>query len=289
MKRILFIMLTCVAVALSIAAQDMGSEKDGDSINSKVFVNNNQDRVEVVDNQGSNAESDSVYIFLIAILVISVISMIISISTYLQKHKKMKENNTSTNSNIESQIADMQRQLSQMKALIEDMLVKQSNLLGEFVARLGTVQQTLTSAQGNSPLNQPTIQPTNSDRVEGNRTRQKTHLASSNKGNSAVYVQTIFVRPSIEGTTIVLTPVSETYADRATFIVESFGNKGTYIFNKAAKDSVINYLDTMLTPYSTCSLETKGNVTSIETKKEGIVEKVGDKWHVTEKVQVIIS
>ena len=68
MKRILFIMLTCVAVALSIAAQDMGSVKDGDSINSKVFVNNNQDGVEVVDNQGSNDESDSVYIFLIAIL-----------------------------------------------------------------------------------------------------------------------------------------------------------------------------------------------------------------------------
>ena len=48
-------MLTCVAVALSIAAQDMGSVKDGDSINSKVFVNNNQDGVEVVDNQESNA------------------------------------------------------------------------------------------------------------------------------------------------------------------------------------------------------------------------------------------
>ena len=45
----------------------------------------------------------------------------------------------------------------------------------------------------------------------------------------------------------------------------------------------------MLTPYSTCSLETKGNVTSIETKKEGVVERVGDKWHVTDKVQVIIS
>ena len=289
MKRILFIILTCVAVALSIAAQDVDSEKDGDSINSKVLVNNNQDGVEVVDNQEPNAESDSAFIILIAILVISVISLIISTSTYLQNHKRMKENNTSTNSNIESQIADMQQQLFQMKKLLEDMLVKQSNLLGEFVAKLGTVQQTPAEAQSTSPLNQPTIQTLNSDRVEGNRTRQKTHLASNNKGKPAVHGQTIYVRPSIEGTTIVLTPVSETYADRATFIVESFGNKGTYIFNKAVKDSVINYLDTMLTPYSTCSLETKGNVTSIETKKEGVVGRGGDKGHVTDKFQGIIS
>lgn len=289
MKRIVFIILTCAAVALSIAAQEIDSITDNDSISQEIPFNNNQDGAEENDIQEANAESNSIDGILIAILIISVLSFVISTLTYLQNHKKMKENNDNTDLNIERQIADLQQQLSQMKELMEDMLAKQSNLLGEFVARLGTVQKIQSAVQPRSPHNQSSIQPSYSDTLEEKPTRQKTHPVSNDKNKPAVNVQTIYVRPSIEGPNIVLTPVSETYADRATFIVKASGNKGIYVFNKVVKDSVINYLDTMLTPYSSCSLEAKGNVTNIETKKEGIVEKVGDKWHVKDKVQVIIT
>ena len=188
------------------------------------------------------------------------------------------------------QIANMQQQLLQMKKLMEEMLARQSNLLGEFVAKLGTVQQVATFEQPVQKSPQQSTQHTTSPSRHQSQIKQQRQTESQQSRVEPLQQEhTIYVRPSIDGSNIVLTPVSEAYADRATFVVKAQGDKGTYAFNKAATKSVISYLDNMLTPYCECSLLTNGSVSSVTPTVDGTVEKQGDKWLVISKAQVSIS
>lgn len=289
MKKIVIILLTCAAVVLPIVAQDKDSVLT-DSVKTETVISNGQKENVKSDMEDSDTESNSGDGMLIAILVISVLSLLISTLTLLQNHKKMNRKNVNIDSDIEGQIANMQQQLLQMKKFMEEILVKQSSLLGEFVAKLGTVQQIPVTGQSVQNDFQQPVRQSYSDESKENHVHSNVRVTSKDKnGKPAVQEQKIYVRPSMDGANVILTPVSETHADRATFIVKALGNKGTYIFNKAAKDSVVNYLDTMLTPYCDCSLETNGNVTNMDTKEEGTVEKQGDKWLVIEKAQIVIS
>ena len=291
MKKFIVLLLTCAVVALPLSAQENNEVIGTDSAALERTSDQNQNFSDMVisNAEKSNVEGNYNNGLLIIILVVSLISLMVSVLSIIQNKKKMTEKDVNPSKDIERELSKMQQQLFQMKKLMEEMLAKQSSLLGEFVAKLGTVQQTPIEQPIQQSHPQPIHQPISASR-QPNQTRQQRQTEVLQKRvEYSVQEQTIYVRPSVEGTNVVLTPVSEAYADRATFIIKAKGNKGTYSFNKAATKSVISYLDNMLTPYCDCSLLTNGTVSTINPTGDGIVEKQGEKWVVTNKAQVSVS
>lgn len=272
--------LTCAAVAMPLAAQGIDEVAKTDSDTTVNAVSMYQNVSEVVtsntdNSENSDVEEDNNNELLIIIIILSLLSLIVSVISIIQNKKTMTEKDVDVSKDVERQLSNMQQQLLQMQKLMEEMLAKQSSLLGEFVAKLGTVQQITTE------------QPVQKSRQQ-NLSQQQTEVQQK-RVKTIPQERIIYVKPSIEGANIVLIPVSEAYADRATFIIKALGNKGTYGFNKAATKSVISYLDNMLTPYCDCSLLTNGTVSVVNPTGDGTVEKQGDKWLVINKAQVSIS
>ena len=292
MKKIIILTLACAAVALPLAAQENEEAIETDSAITEQAINANHSISEYSsyvpdtangDDEGGNG-------LMIAVLVISLLSLLVSMLSFIQNKKNMSSKDVNTVNDVERQIANMQQQLLQMKKLMEEMLARQSNLLGEFVAKLGTVQQVATFEQpAQKTPQQYTQQTISTSRQQSLIKQQRQSGSQQNRVEPLTQEHTIYVKPSIDGSNIVLTPVSEAYADRATFVIKTQGDKGTYAFNKAATKSVISYLDNMLTPYCECSLLTNGSVSSITPTGDGTVEKQGDKWLVISKAQVSIS
>lgn len=291
MKKIFILLLTCAVVVLPLSAQENNDETGTDSTAIERTSDLNQKFSDVVTSnvEGSNIEGNYNNGLLITILIVSLISLIVSVLSIIQNRKKMTEKDVNPSKDIERQLSNMQQQLLQMRKLMEEMLAKQSSLLGEFVAKLGTVQQIPVEQPVQQPHPQPLHQPISASR-QPNQTRQQRQAETSQKRVEApIQEHIIYVRPSVEGTNVVLTPVSEAYADRATFVIKARGDKGTYSFNKAATKSVISYLDNMLTPYCDCSLLTNGTVSTINPTGDGTVEMQGEKWVVINKAQVSVS
>ena len=291
MKKIFILLLTCAVVVLPLSAQENNDETGTDSTAIERTSDLNQKFSDVVTSnvEGSNLEGNYNNGLLITILIVSLISLIVSVLSIIQNRKKMTEKDVNPSKDIERQLSNMQQQLLQMRKLMEEMLAKQSSLLGEFVAKLGTVQQIPVEQPVQQPHPQPLHQPISASR-QPNQTRQQRQAETSQKRVEApIQEHIIYVRPSVEGTNVVLTPVSEAYADRATFVIKARGDKGTYSFNKAATKSVISYLDNMLTPYCDCSLLTNGTVSTINPTGDGTVEMQGEKWVVINKAQVSVS
>lgn len=291
MKKIFILLLTCAVVVLPLSAQENNDETGADSTAIERTSDLNQKFSDVVTSnvEGSNIEGNYNNGLLITILIVSLISLIVSVLSIIQNRKKMTEKDVNPSKDIERQLSNMQQQLLQMRKLMEEMLAKQSSLLGEFVAKLGTVQQIPVEQPVQQPHPQPLHQPISASR-QPNQTRQQRQAETSQKRVEApIQEHIIYVRPSVEGTNVVLTPVSEAYADRATFVIKARGDKGTYSFNKAATKSVISYLDNMLTPYCDCSLLTNGTVSTINPTGDGTVEMQGEKWVVINKAQVSVS
>ena len=291
MKKIFILLLTCAVVVLPLSAQENNDETGTDSTAIERTSDLNQKFSDVVTSnvEGSKIEGNYNNGLLITILIVSLISLIVSVLSIIQNRKKMTEKDVNPSKDIERQLSNMQQQLLQMRKLMEEMLAKQSSLLGEFVAKLGTVQQIPVEQPVQQPHPQPLHQPISASR-QPNQTRQQRQAETSQKRVEApIQEHIIYVRPSVEGTNVVLTPVSEAYADRATFVIKARGDKGTYSFNKAATKSVISYLDNMLTPYCDCSLLTNGTVSTINPTGDGTVEMQGEKWVVINKAQVSVS
>ena len=291
MKKNFILLLTCAVVVLPLSAQENNDETGTDSTAIERTSDLNQKFSDVVTSnvEGSNIEGNYNNGLLITILIVSLISLIVSVLSIIQNRKKMTEKDVNPSKVIERQLSNMQQQLLQMRKLMEEMLAKQSSLLGEFVAKLGTVQQIPVEQPVQQPHPQPLHQPISASR-QPNQTRQQRQAETSQKRVEApIQEHIIYVRPSVEGTNVVLTPVSEAYADRATFVIKARGDKGTYSFNKAATKSVISYLDNMLTPYCDCSLLTNGTVSTINPTGDGTVEMQGEKWVVINKAQVSVS
>ena len=294
MKKILILILnlTCAAVALPLAAQENEEAIETDSTITEhtIDANNNISENSLYGMDMANGDDGDGNGLLIAVLAISLLSLLVSVLSFIQNKKNMSSKDVNTVNDVERQIANMQHQLLQMKKLMEEMLARQSNLLGEFVAKLGTVQQVATFEQPVQKTPQQSSQHTTSSSRHQSQIKQQRQTESQQSRVEPLQQEhTIYVRPSIDGSNIVLTPVSEAYADRATFVIKAQGDKGTYAFNKAATKSVISYLDNMLTPYCECSLLTNGSVSSVTPTVDGTVEKQGDKWLVISKAQVSIS
>lgn len=294
MKKILILILTltCAAVALPLAAQENEEAIETDSTITEhtIDANNNISENSLYGTDMANGDDGDGNGLLIAVLAISLLSLLVSVLSFIQNKKNMSSKDVNTVNDVERQIANMQQQLLQMKKLMEEMLARQSNLLGEFVAKLGTVQQVATFEQPVQKSPQQSTQHTTSPSRHQSQIKQQRQTESQQSRVEPLQQEhTIYVRPSVDGSNIVLTPVSEAYADRATFVVKAQGDKGTYAFNKAATKSVISYLDNMLTPYCECSLLTNGSVSSVTPTVDGTVEKQGDKWLVISKAQVSIS
>lgn len=294
MKKIaiIFLTLTCVAVALPLAAQggEEVMETDSANVEQTIDVNrNSSDNTSFITDK-PNADEENSNGVLLAVLIISFLSLLLSVLSFIQNKKNMTGKDVNTPKDIERQISNMQQQLLQMRKLMEEMLAKQSSLLGEFVAKLGTVQQVEVLEQSvQKPSQRPIQQTASVSRHQSQIKQQRQSDLQQNHVEPLTQERIIYVRPSIDGSNIVLTPVSETYADRATFIVKALGDKGTYAFNKAATKSVISYLDNMLTPYCDCSLLTNGTVSAVNPTGDGTVERQGDKWLVVNKAQVSVS
>ena len=291
MKIFIVILFTCTAVACPLAAQGNVEGSRNDSANVKdTLVMNHDSYEDPLTKDEDSVEEDNNNGLLIAIFIVSLLSLIVSVLSIIQNKKKMTEKSVKNSNDVEKQLMNMQQQLLQMRKLMEEMLAKQSNLLGEFVAKLGTVQQVPLEQSAPKPYQRSVQQPPITTSRQHNQTRQQRQVDSQQKlVEPSKQEHTIYVRPSIEGVSIVLSPVSEAYADRATFIIKAIGDKGTYAFNKAATKSVISYLDNMLTPYCDCSLLTNGTVSAISPTGDGTVEKQGDKWLVITKAQVSVS
>lgn len=294
MKNILILILTltCAAVALPLAAQEHEKAVETDSAITEhtIDANNNISENFSYGTDMADGDDEDGNGLLIAVLAISLLSLLVSVLSFIQNKKNMSSKDVNTVNDVERQIANMQQQLLQMKILMEEMLAKQSNLLGEFVAKLGTVQQVATFEQPVQKTPQLSTQHTTSTSRQQSLIKQQRQSGSQqSRVEPLTQEHTIYVKPSIDGSNIVLTPVSEAYADRATFVIKAQGDKGTYAFNKAATKSVISYLDNMLTPYCDCSLLTNGSVSSVIPTVDGTVEKQGDKWLVINKAQVSIS
>ena len=294
MKNILILILTltCAAVALPLAAQENEEAIETDSTITEhtIDANNNISENFSYGTDMADGDDEDGNGLLIAVLAISLLSLLVSVLSFIQNKKNMSSKDVNTVNDVERQIANMQQQLLQMKKLMEEMLAKQSNLLGEFVAKLGTVQQVATFEQPVQKTPQQSTQHTTSTSRQQSLIKQQRQSGSQqSRVEPLTQERTIYVKPSIDGSNIVLTPVSEAYADRATFVIKAQGDKGTYAFNKAATKSVISYLDNMLTPYCECSLLTNGSVSSVTPTEDGTVEKQGDKWLVINKAQVSIS
>ena len=292
MKNFIIILFTCAAVACPLAAQENIVSSSNDSVSVEETIGMNHDSYEdALTKDEDSVEEENDYGLLIAIFIVSLLSLIVSVLSIIQNKKKMTEKSVNNSIDVEKQLANMQQQLLQMRKLMEEMLAKQSSLLGEFVAKLGTVQQV--------PLEQPapksyqrSIQqaPISTSRQQNQNRQQQRQADTQQKFVEPLKQEhTIYVRPSMEGASIVLSPVSEAYADRATFIVKASGDKGSYGFNKAATKSVLSYLDNMLTPYCECILLTNGTVSSVNPTEDGTVEKQGDKWVVVNKAKVSVS
>ena len=285
--------MTCVAVALPLAAQGNEEviETDSAKVEQTIDVNRNSSENTSFITETANADEDNnSNMVLLAVLIISFLSLLVSVLSFIQNKNNMTGKDVNTSKDLEKQISNMQQQLLQMRRLMEEMLAKQSSLLGEFVAKLGTVQQVETLEQSVQKTSQRPIQQTVAvSRHQSQIKQQRQSDSQQNHEEPLTQERIIYVRPSIDGSNIVLTPVSETYADRATFIVKAFGDKGTYAFNKTATKSVISYLDNMLTPYCECSLLTNGTVSTVNPTGDGTVEKQGDKWLVINKAKVSVS
>lgn len=287
MKKSILVLFTCAVVALPLSAQGNDEVTGTDSANIEETTDMGKSPAEETSagTEKTEVEGDNSNDLLIAIFVVSLLSLVVSVLSFIQNKKKMTEKDVKGSSDVALQISDMQQQLLQMRKLMEEMLAKQSSLLGEFVTKLGTVQQIHIE----QPI-QNQYQQSVSTTLQQDQPRQRHQADLQQKRiETSPQEQTIYVRPSIEGTSIMLTPVSEAYADRATFVIKTSGNKGTYGFNKAATKSIISYLDNMLTPYCDCSLLTNGTVSTVNPTSDGTVEKQGDKWIVINKAQVSVS
>lgn len=291
MKNFIVILFACAAVACPLAAQDNVEGPRNDSANVKDTIVMNHDSYEdTLTKDEDSVKEDNNNGLLIAIFIVSLLSLIVSVLSIIQNKNKMTEKSVKDSNDVEKQLMNMQQQLLQMRKLMEEMLAKQSSLLGEFVTKLGTVQQVPLEQPSPKPYQRSVQQPPTST------TRQQKQIPPQRQTDSqhklvepSLQEHTIYVRPSMEGASIVLSPVSEAYADRATFIVKASGNKGTYGFNKVATKSVLSYLDNMLTPYCDCTLLTNGTVSSVNPTDDGTVEKQGDKWVVINKAKVSVS
>jgi len=291
MKNFIVILFTCAAVACPLAAQENVEGSRNDSVNVEETIGMNPDSyVDSLTKNEESVEGENNNGLLIAIFIVSLLSLIVSVLSIIQNKKKMTEKSVNNSNDVEKQLMNMQQQLLQMRKLMEEMLAKQSSLLGEFVAKLGTVQQVPLEQPAPRPYQRSIQQPPNSTSRQQNQNRQQRQADSQQKlVEPSIQEHTIYVRPSLEGLSIVLSPVSEAYADRATFIVKASGDKGTYGFNKAATKSVLSYLDNMLTPYCDCTLLTNGTVSSVNPTDDGTVEKQGNKWVVINKAKVSVS
>ena len=159
---VLLFTLTCAAVALPLAAQgiDEVTRTDSDTIESTKSMSQNvsdSDTIESTKSMSQNVSEDDTSNtdksdveennnkgLLILLLIVSLLSLIVSVLSIIQNKKKMAEKDVDISKDVERQLSNMQQQLLQMRKLMEEMLAKQSSLLGEFVAKLGTVQQIKT-------------------------------------------------------------------------------------------------------------------------------------------------
>lgn len=94
--------------------------------------------------------------------------------------------------------------------------------------------------------------------------------------------------PQMNNEQAVLKVVANEYMKQATFIVEANGSTGYYTVNSNAENSLLNYLDTTVVPYTDCELKTSGIPNRIVTENKGTVRLENDIWIIETKAVVKI-
>ena len=124
MKNILILILTltCAAVALPLAAQEHEKAVETDSTITEhtIDANNNISENSLYGTDMANGDDGDGNGLLIAVLAISLLSLLVSVLSFIQNKKNMSSKDVNTVNDVERQIANMQQQLLQMKKLMEE-------------------------------------------------------------------------------------------------------------------------------------------------------------------------
>ena len=192
---------------------------------------------------------------------------------FINKRKKHMQDETKNPTNEEL--------LKRIQAL-EEKIEGLRNTLLAFTQTQTCVMQQLSANIGNS--NGKSVK---SHIAEG---RKQSPLLNKTvtKPNGPEKTETFPAMPKQSNGNVVLATVSNEYRSQATFIIETKGNLGLYHVNEDAQNSLLNYLDTKILPYTDCELRTSGVPQKIVTEKKGRVMLKDGVWVIETKAVIKI-
>lgn len=276
-------LLTCAAMALPSPAQDYHNDSATAIIEVEDAKENQTDIVAKEERPMEENAEESESRLIPACLGFSVLTLITSLILLFITIKKKPNMESEKNNSIgmhnerDAELQLIKTQIQQIQTLI----LKQSDLLNQFATQINN----LKTVTDNTPKQQETVITTRATFQQSNQQPPTQKYQSSPLQLEETFVATASI---IDGK-VVLRIVDNQYAGQAPFEIKVRGEQGIYNFNTAATKSLLNYVDTKVTPYCNSSIDSANILTRIDTTSSGTIIRSCSDWLVVQKAHIHIS
>ncbi len=274
-------LLSCAAMTLPLQAQDSISNDttSRESIAESDYMSDIEDEEQPLMREIEDDRSSYVHL---GISIITLIGIAFLLFITVKKKPKMEIENNSENETCNKQADELQSIKTQLQQ-IQDLLLKQAELLNQFASQVSNLQM----------LNSNIVKQKEADvRHAQQCTKQPLPVDASTFEKKVLDVapeKTFIATASVIDNKVILRVVEEQYANQAAFEIKVKGDMGIYYFNPLATKALLNYADTKIKPYCDITIDSGKVPSHIDTSVDGMIESCGDEWLVTKMAQIHIS
>lgn len=286
MTKYIFILLTCTAMALSSSAQDQcinGDTTVTTSENAEEVPINDVEREEKPIEESAEENENQLITACLRVSGLTLITSLVLLFIIIKKRSKMDvENNNPVNvhSEKDAELQFIKVQIQQIQTL----LLKQSELLNQFAAQINNLHTVLDNSVKQQDSAAEII-----EKIEQSTQQTSTQKSPVPSQQFQQPEETFVATASIVDEKVVLRVVGNQYIDQAPFEIKVIGEEGIYNFNSAATKSLLNYVDTKVTPYCNSSIDSVNIPTRIDTISSGTIMRRDNDWIVVQKAHIRIS
>lgn len=281
LSKYIILLLSCAVMTLSLQAQDSISNDttSKESIAESTYMADMEGEEQSKIHEMEDGQPSYAYL---GISIITLIGIAFLLFITVKKKPKMESENNNENEIWDKRADELQSIKTQLQQ-IQDLLLKQAELLNQFASQVSNLQITNSNILQQKEadvryVQQCTQQPLPVD------------VSTSEKTVLDVAPEKIFIATaSVVDNKVILRVVEEQYANQAAFEIKVKGDMGIYYFNPLATKALLNYADTKIKPYCDITIDSGKVPSRIDTSVDGMIESCGDEWLVTKKAQIHIS
>lgn len=222
---------------------------------------------------------------MVTIIILVVLFGLINVFAYYWAFRTMLSYKNRLNEFMDNEQKSGNEILNQIRNLekaVDKLQIELLSFSNEQIKQIIQLKENIMNLKDNSLGKQLSNEQKN---ITGRKNEMETSVPPLSKETK---VEVFPAMPQMNNGQAVLKVVANEYMKQATFIIEANGSTGYYTVNSNAENSLLNYLDTTVVPYTDCELKTSGIPSRIVTENKGTVKLENNIWIIETKAVVKI-